>query len=83
LKGLVNRRRMAAEEAGMTLSALIEFVCAAHVQPDDTGPKVTLLNGAWALCAGHGDDGHDWTAIAPTRREFIGDSSQVQRLQAS
>jgi len=67
----------------MGTSAFIEYVCAAHQGPDPVGPKVTRLGGAWAFCAGHGEDGHEWVRIQPIRREFIGDVTQVQRLQAS
>jgi len=70
-------------EARMGMSALIEYVCTVHQPPDAVGPQVTRLDGAWAFCAGHGEDGHEWMRIKPTRREFIGDPSHVQRSQAS
>jgi hypothetical protein len=67
----------------MGTSAFIEYVCTVHQPPDAVGPQVTRLDGAWAFCAGHGEDSHEWMRIKPTRREFIGDTSQVQRLPAT
>jgi hypothetical protein len=66
----------------MGMSALIEYVCSVHQPPDAVGPKVTRLDDAWAFCAGHGEDGHEWMRIRPTCREFIGDATNAQRLQA-
>ena len=68
-------------EARMGMSAFIEYVCTVHQRPDALGPKVTRLDGAWAFCAGHGEDGHEWMRIKPTPREFIGAHSQGQRSQ--
>jgi hypothetical protein len=65
------------------LSALVEYVCSAHSHADEMGPLITIRDGGWAFCAGHGEDQHDWVRIEPTRREFVGDASQVQKLQAS
>ena len=65
----------------MGLLAVIEFVCAAHPSPDGVGPMITLIDGAWALCAGHGADSHDWTRIEPTQRELIGDLTHLQTQQ--
>ena len=53
------------------LSVLIERICDGHVAPDRTGPLITLLDGRWAYCAGHGAAGHRWRAIAPTARDEL------------
>jgi hypothetical protein len=67
----------------MGTSALIEYVCTAHLMSDGVGPKVTRVDGAWAFCAGHGEDAHEWTRIDPKRREFIGDVSQFRGAAGS
>ncbi len=53
------------------LSVLIEFVCDAHTERDPRGPLVTRIDDAWAYCAGHGDDGHQWRRIVPTQRGLL------------
>jgi hypothetical protein len=80
---LLGRFKNCIRGASMGLSAMIEYVCTSHRTADGLGPKVTLIDGAWALCVGQGQDGHQWTRIEPTRREFIGDPSRDQRLQTS
>jgi hypothetical protein len=65
------------------MTASIEFVCRAHVYSEDPGPLITLVDGRWAYCAGRADGGHDWIRIPPTRREHIGDQSQMEEREAS
>jgi len=62
---------------------LIEFVCVTHVEPRAAGPRVTLVEGAWAFCSGHGEREHEWMLIEPTRLEHVGDPRRIQRLKAS
>jgi hypothetical protein len=50
---------------------LIRFVCRRHTTPDPVGPTVTITDGSWALCAGHGMVDHDWLEIEATRRESL------------
>lgn len=50
------------------LGVLMEHVCDAHVRPDPRGPLITLLDGRWAYCAGHGSEGHRWREVAPIER---------------
>ena len=50
---------------GEHASAAIEFLCTlAHDASDQSG--VTVHEGRWAYCAGHGNGGHTWEAIPPT-----------------
>jgi hypothetical protein len=67
----------------MGISTFIEYVCTVHQPPDAVGPHVTRLDGAWAFCAGHGEDGHEWMRIKPTRREFIGDRQPGAKVSAA
>ena len=53
------------------MSVLIEYVCDAHTTRDATGPLVTRIEGAWAYCAGHGETGHQWRRIEPTKRGML------------
>ena len=55
------------------VEALIELLCLKHAEPDPVGPLITLVDGVWAYCAGHGSGDHSWTRIEATRREQIGD----------
>jgi hypothetical protein len=65
------------------MKALIEFVCRAHVQLDEVGPLITLVDGRWAYCAERATGDHDWIEIPPTRPEHIGNPSRLQERQAS
>jgi hypothetical protein len=65
------------------MSALIELVCRAHVHADDVGPLIALVEGRWGYCAGRAPEGHEWIPVPPTRREHIGDLSQLQEREAS
>jgi hypothetical protein len=65
------------------MTALIELVCRAHVHFDEVGPLIALVESRWAYCAGRATADHEWIRIAPTRREYIGDLSQVQAREAS
>ena len=65
------------------MSVLIELVCRAHPTAHGPGPLITLVEGAWAYCEGNEQGGHEWTRIASTRRDHVGDVSQMQELQAS
>jgi hypothetical protein len=65
------------------MNALIELVCRAHPTAQGPGPLITLVDGAWAYCEGNGRDGHEWTRIEPTRRDHVGDVSQMQEQRAS
>jgi hypothetical protein len=65
------------------MSALIELVCRAHPIAEGPGPLITLIDGVWAYCEGGALRAHRWTRIDPTRREHIGDLSQIQARQAS
>ena len=55
-----------------TLHAVIEYLCTAHPHPSEDGPRYSIVDGAWAFCAGHGYDEHEWTRIEPTRPGFLG-----------
>jgi hypothetical protein len=44
---------------------------------------ITLVEGVWAYCEGNQRDGHEWARIAPTRRDHVGDVSEMQERQAS
>lgn len=52
-------------------TAFIGRICEAHPDRDRDGPLLTLVEGAWAFCAGHGDAGHDWRVIEPTPRHTV------------
>ena len=52
-------------------TGLIERICVAHRDRDPEGPLVTMVEGAWAYCAGHADAGHDWRVIEPTPRPTV------------
>jgi hypothetical protein len=53
------------------MAAMIELVCAAHVEPGADGPLVTTVEAIWAYCFGGGDSGHDWRKIEPTALELL------------
>ena len=65
------------------MNALIELVCRTHTQPDPVGPLITLSDGMWAYCSGHGSSDHSWTRIESTKRDQLGDSSEMQESHAS
>ena len=65
------------------MTALIELVCRTHTDPDPVGPLITLVDGRWAYCDGHGEGAHDWSRIEPTRREDVRDVMQPQERRAS
>jgi hypothetical protein len=65
------------------MEALIQLVCTTHATPDDLGPLVTPVEGMWAYCEGRAQGGHAWRRIEPTRRELLGDVSQIQERRAS
>lgn len=52
------------------MAAMIELVCASHLEPSKNDPVVTAVDGGlWAFCAGGAQDGHDWRRIGPTALE--------------
>jgi hypothetical protein len=53
------------------MDLFIRFVCDEHLIAHRDGPMVTRLENAWAYCAGHGSEGHKWTAVAPLLREEL------------
>ncbi|HKY51848.1 MAG TPA: hypothetical protein VJP45_11390 [Candidatus Limnocylindria bacterium] len=65
------------------MTAQIERVCTAHPRPDGVGPHITIVDGAWAFCAGRGTDAHEWRRIEPTRLQFLGDPARVQESPAT
>jgi hypothetical protein len=65
------------------MKALIELICRAHPIADGRGPLITPVDGMWGYCEGHAAASHDWTRIEPTRRELLGDVSQMQDRRAS
>ena len=65
------------------MKAVIEMVCRAHLVADGPGPLITLVEQRWAYCEGNAQDGHEWMPIEPTRREHVGDLSQMQESRAS
>ena len=54
------------------MSQLIEVVCRAHLEHDEIGPAITLIDGRWAYCAGRSTTRHEWIRIPATRREDLG-----------
>jgi hypothetical protein len=64
------------------MTALIELLCRAHPTAEGPGPLITPVDQMWAYCEGRGTGGHDWTRIEPTRRDHLGDRSQVQERRA-
>jgi hypothetical protein len=52
-------------------TALIARICDAHRDRDPEGPLVTVVDGAWAYCAGHRESAHEWRVIEPTQRRFV------------
>jgi hypothetical protein len=68
---------------GDAVNALIELLCRAHVSADEVGPLITVVEGQWAYCAERATTGHDWIRIPPTRRDHIGEVSQMQEREAS
>jgi hypothetical protein len=52
-------------------TALIARICEAHRERDPAGPLVTVVDGAWAYCAGHRETEHEWRVIEPTQRQFV------------
>ena len=65
------------------MTAFVELVCKAHTDPDPVGPSVTLVEGLWAFCDGHGEGAHDWARIEPTRREDLRGGTEIQERRAS
>ena len=65
------------------MTALIELVCSAHTDPDPVGPLITLVDGLWAYCDGHGEAGHEWSRIQPIRRESLADMTVMPERRAS
>ena len=55
---------------------LIERVCDVHTTRDREGPLVTMVDGCWGYCAGHGDSDHAWRVIDPVRR------ANLERVEA-
>jgi hypothetical protein len=49
------------------MAALIDFICVAHTDLNGTGPLVTLFEGQWAYCGGHGTTEHQWQRLEPAR----------------
>ena len=48
------------------MAAMIELVCAAHLELSNHDPVVTAVEGGlWAFCPGGAEDGHDWQHIEP------------------
>ena len=56
---------------GPDMTAFIERICDAHRDRDRDGPLLTLVEGAWAYCAGHGDERHEWRIIEPAPRQMV------------
>jgi hypothetical protein len=56
---------------GPAATALIERMCTTHRTVDPDGPHVTVVNGLWSYCSGHAEDGHEWRAIEPRRRQQL------------
>ena len=57
---------------------LIERICDVHTERDPEGPLVTVVDGVWAYCAGHGEGGHQWRAAGPVlRTELEGQSPRA------
>lgn len=54
-----------------TTTGLIERICDGHPDRDPEGPLVTMVEGAWAYCAGHADGEHEWRVIEPTSRRDL------------
>lgn len=52
-------------------TGLIERICEAHREPDAEGPLVTMVEGAWAYCAGHARGEHEWRVIEPALRRDV------------
>jgi hypothetical protein len=52
-------------------TAFIERICDAHTDPDPEGPLVTIVEGRWAYCAGHGGSDHGWRATPPSLRQDL------------
>jgi hypothetical protein len=59
------------QAGGGGMGAMIELVCAAHVEAGIDGPLVTTVESVWAYCLGGGDEGHDWQKIQPTALELL------------
>ncbi len=53
------------------MDLFIRYVCDEHLIAHADGPMVTRIENAWAYCAGHGADGHRWTAVGPLLREEL------------
>ena len=48
------------------MAAMMELVCAAHLEPSKRDPLVTAVDGGlWAFCPGGAEDGHDWRRVEP------------------
>jgi len=47
------------------------------------GPLITLVDGLWAYCDGHGQGPHDWSRIQPTPREHLAAMTRTQERRAS
>jgi hypothetical protein len=68
---------------GVAMTSLITLICRAHTNPDPVGPLITLVDGTWAYCDGHGEGSHDWSRIQPTRREDLADLTAMLERRAS
>jgi hypothetical protein len=59
------------EQDDRATTGLIERICDAHRDRDPEGPLVTMVEGAWAYCAGHSSTEHEWRVIEPTPRQSV------------
>jgi hypothetical protein len=73
---------MAMPGEGLRGQPLINFVCRRHADRDPIGPTITIVEGKWALCVSHANDGHEWHQIQPTRRDQIGEPAAMQDRRA-
>lgn len=51
--------------------APLEVLCDAHLARDPIGPLITLVEGRWAYCASHAQEGHHWRRVAPLDRSLL------------
>jgi hypothetical protein len=54
----------------------IQKVCVAHPARSDLdlSALITVVDGVWALCEGHGPGSHEWVDIPPTHPQFATDA---------
>ena len=83
--GPTGERTVGMERPG-SKATLVHFRCTnpAHLRPaTERSDQLTLHEGLWAYCEGHGQGPHDWSRVQPTPRETLAAMTRKQERRAS